>query len=94
MNVAWAGGGTLAAKIDRLTLEAAETLALQARWCDQGHVKQATDATCPVCRAATAELLSDVLERLHLGLIDALEVGTVYPMTWDEQVTEALGGRR
>ena len=27
MNVAWAGGGTLAAKIDKLTLEAAAKLA-------------------------------------------------------------------
>ena len=73
-NTDWAGGDS----IDRLTLEAAETLALKAIWQGQGYVQQAVDA----------DLMSSLLKRLHLG------GGVQYPMTDAEQLDDALNGRR
>ena len=81
-NSNWATGSTptLGRKIDSTTFQAAASLAVTpsfhtSMWCEQGHIMRTTDAACPVCRIAVAELLSDVLERLSLGLIDSLEGG-------------------
>ena len=73
-NTAWAGGYS----IDKLTLEAAEKLALKAIWSKQGHIRQSVDD----------DLMTDLLERLHLGTT------AQYPMTRAEQLDESLNGRR
>ena len=63
-------------KIDRLTLAAAETLALKAIWSKAGYVRQAVDA----------DLMADLLKRLHLG--------PAYTMTDAEMLDDAMNGRR
>ena len=80
VNAAQAEGSILA-RIERVGFQAAANLTPtyhSKTWCDQGHMMNVDAPACPTCTTAIAELLSDVLERLHLGLIPALDPATCH----------------
>ena len=68
MNVAWAGGGTLAAKIDRLTLEAAETLALAGVRSSKPRCDDCDGFPNCICEIADAQYLMTRAEQLDDAL--------------------------
>lgn len=55
-----------------VTKSAVPTFHLKA-WCPNGHVMVVTDPSCPECVAQRAQVAKQLIGRLDLDLIDALE---------------------